>query len=660
MKLAGRRSVESSEMLPTADRATPVGFGPFELDQNRRVLTRDGEPVPVPGKALEILAVLIRHRVRIVGRDELMEAIWPDTFVEESNLTQNVSVLRRALGEGARDPRWVVTVPGRGYRFVGRLRGEEGTEEESRRAGGGVDEPLPRPGLRPAIALGATLLLAAGAWWIVPRGADPPEIIPAPAPAVAGGQDRATRLAVLPFNDLGPEDEDDYLSVALADALIARLARVDRLSVRPTLSILPWADGGLDPAAAASRLEVDAVVAGTFQRIDGRLRLSVQLVRPDGGAGATWWAGRFEREAALRPEIEDAVAEELARALVPRLSAAERTLLRAPVAPSPEAREEVLKARYQLSRRDEASFAQARRHLDKALAADPDSSAVWEVLAESRVVEGFYGAGGRPPRDSFESAREAAARALELDPASVVAHRVLGYLALQLDLDPAAAADGMRRALEAAPDDAGTLHWLGWVRLAGGDVEGARSALDEARRRDPLSRIRTTALGMGYYYTGDPVTAERWLREALELDPGFGRAWFDLGRIQQALGRADEARSSFARARSLLGDTPELSAAEGHLAARTGDLATWSERLAHLRDSEGTRYVEPYGYAVLHAAVGDADAALEALGRGLAERSVWAVELLWDPRLAALRDDPRFVELAARLRPAGAAENPER
>ncbi len=647
-KHGGPRSVESGQMPPSSDPRPRVRFGPFELDADRRLLHRDGAPVPVPGKALEILAVLVRHRERIVGREELMEAAWPDTFVEESNLTQNVSLLRKALGEGARDPRWVVTVPGRGYRFVGHLRDPAGPRE------GGDPPPAGRPQAGPRLGAGLVVLAlaAGGAWWTVR-----PEATGPATAAEAGADDEVaatgiTRLAVLPFHDLGPVDEDDYLSVALADALIARLSRVESLKVRPTLSVLPWAgEGALDPGDAADRLEVDAVVTGTFQRADGQLRVSVQLVLPGSGAGTTSWAGRFEREASLRPEVEDAIAEELARALLPRLTPGVRQRLRTPVAADPEAREEILKARYLLARRDAVGFEGARRHLERAMTLDPAWPTAWEVLAETRVVEGFYAAGPRTPWESFAAAREAALHAVELDPASVVAHRVLAYLSLQLDLDPVEAKRRMRQTLELAPEDPRTLHWQGWVLLAGGDVEGGLESLAEARRLDPLSRIRTTALGMGHYYTGDAAGAESWMREALGLDPGFGRAWFDLGLVQEALGQPDEAARSLARAEELLGPIPDVVAARGHLAGRSGDAEGWQQSLARLRELEAEGYVDPFHFALLHTAAGETEAALSALERTVDERSVWPVELLWDPRLEPLRGEPRYRELAGRLTP---------
>jgi DNA-binding winged helix-turn-helix (wHTH) protein/TolB-like protein len=278
-------------------------FEGYELDPLHRVLSRDGEVVQVTGKALDCLIALISERERVVTRAELMDAVWAETYVEESNLTQNISVLRRALGEGARDHRFIVTVPGRGYRFVASVRTLEDSKDRAPDAATATTSSNPatesgdsRPdfGSRRALIFAALWLvsLLLLSWWLSNRN----EIASSPSATFpTSPADQIRSLAVLPFVSLGQDTSDsELLGLGMADALITRLSRVHSLSIRPTSSILRWKDLGLDSVEVGSALGVDAILTGTLQRSDNRVRVTTQLTRVSDRA--TIWAGTFERD----------------------------------------------------------------------------------------------------------------------------------------------------------------------------------------------------------------------------------------------------------------------------------------------------------------------------------------------------------------------------
>ncbi len=244
-------------------------FGSFRLDASRALLLRDGEPVALPPKAFETLLLLLREAGRVLKKEEFIAHIWPDCFVEEGNLTQNVFVLRKTLGEGPHDHRYIVTVPGQGYRFVAPVRQ--------------LAEVSPMP------------------------GAESTSLSPE-------HKATAVSIAVLPFKNLGDKQENNFLGSGLADALITRLSGISRIAVCSTTASLRYADSNHSPLAAGRELGVETVLAGYFQRAGGRIRVTVQLFRLRDGK--TLWADKFDESLTDVFSVQDSISEHVVRALV--------------------------------------------------------------------------------------------------------------------------------------------------------------------------------------------------------------------------------------------------------------------------------------------------------------------------------------------------------
>jgi DNA-binding winged helix-turn-helix (wHTH) protein/tetratricopeptide (TPR) repeat protein len=304
-----------------------IEFGPFRLDTGKRVLWRDDRIVPLPPKALDVLVALVEEHGDVVTKETLLDRVWPDTFVEEANLSVNISTLRKMLGEADDGQSYIQTVPRRGYRFAAAHR---------------------------------------------------------PAPAAS-----TPTLAVLPFKALGGFEEPPYLGLGMADALITRLSRVSRLLVRSTSAVLKYASAPLDAEAAGRELRVDAVLDGTIQRDGNRLRVTVRLVPL--APGVSPWADTFEEEFTNIFAVQDAAAERVARALALRLAESDVRLIGKRHTDDVEAYQAFLKGRYFWSRFTEDGIEKAFQYLQEAAEKDPNFALPHAGLADAYLVLGFSG-----------------------------------------------------------------------------------------------------------------------------------------------------------------------------------------------------------------------------------------------------------------------------
>jgi TolB-like protein/DNA-binding winged helix-turn-helix (wHTH) protein len=312
-------------------------FGSYRVDAVKRVLLRDGEPVPVTSKVFETLLVLIERSGQVLQKDELMKALWPDTIVEENNLTQQISMLRKALGERAGDHRYVVTVPGRGYSFVASVKEIEVDRAPESRASANLiadaREALEHEQAKseeeektdPAAAITSTtrrrrmsltlivavfaLLAGVGLLisyrWIEGKAEQ----------RESGAPGRS--IAVLPFKDLSTRSSDNSLGTGLTDTLIARLSNIRQISVRPTSAVIKYAGENWDARTAGRELGVDSVLEGTVQRAGDRVRVTAQLVSVRDGSAL--WAQSFDDRFTDIFAMQDSISEQIARAMLLKL-----------------------------------------------------------------------------------------------------------------------------------------------------------------------------------------------------------------------------------------------------------------------------------------------------------------------------------------------------
>ena len=403
-------------------------FGPFHLEVDRRLLRRGGEPVALAPKALETLLALIEHRDRVVTKDELLQRIWGDTVVEEGGLTRNISVLRKALGETPDEHQYIVTVPGRGYRFVAEAVevGEpaEETPSSDLPAVGVSDEwPVTETGIAAtrkrswllrAVALGGLAALAAVGLVYSLK----------PAPSVDPGRPQIRALAVLPLDNLSGDPTQEYFADGMTEALIGNLARIRALRVVSRTSVMRFRGAKRPLAEIARALNVDAIVEGSVQRTSDRVRISVQLVHA--ATDAHLWAREYERELTDILKLQGDVARAVAEEIQVQITAEERARLASVGTVNPAAYQEYLLGQHYLWRLNEEDLGRAIDHFERAVRLDAGYAAAHAGLSHAWWWRGVWGA--KTPKQVKASSRAAALRALELDPQLAEAHVSIGRI----------------------------------------------------------------------------------------------------------------------------------------------------------------------------------------------------------------------------------------
>ncbi|HEX8068787.1 MAG TPA: winged helix-turn-helix domain-containing protein [Pyrinomonadaceae bacterium] len=577
-------------------------FGPFRIDLRRHLLLRGDEHIPLSPKALQTLLVLVEHRGRVVRKEELLGIIWPDSFVEESNLAQNVFVLRKVLGEEKSEHRYIVTVPGAGYRFVAPVR-EVGA------------------------AAGAPTL---------PPDAD------ARADAAADG---VTSIAVLPFKSLAAAAADDFLGLGLADALITRLSSLKRLAVRPTSAVMQYHGRKHDPAAVGRELNVESLLDGVFQRDGAQIRVSVQFIRV--GDGATLWAAQFDESFTNIFSIQDSISEQVARALALKLSGEEQRRLRQNYTDNTDAFQLYIRGRYFWNQRTAAGLRKGIEYAQQAIALDPTYAPAYVGLADCyNLLPGY---GGCAPKESFPKAKAAALRALEIDAALAEGYASLGFVNYRYEWDWAEAERNFRRAVELKPGYATAHHWYGEALAAAARFAESLAALDRAQELDPLSLPISTDYAQTLFFARRYGECEAWLRRTLEMDQRFVRAHVIRGAALEQLGEYAEAAAALARAAELSDGSPLALSGLAHVYALAGKKRAARAILRQLEQLSAETYVSPYNRAVIHAGLGEQAQALAALEQAVGARDVWLVWLGVNPRFDALRAAPRFAALLRRV-----------
>lgn len=623
-------------------------FGDFVFVPKERLLLRGGVPVPLTAKAFDLLAILVRRSGHLVSKDELFEEVWPNTTVQETNLTVNISALRKALGGGRNGSEFIQTVPGRGYRFVapviarqtmpgvmpvepaGNNSGAAPKPELVANAGFGksFDAIKHRGWALIAVAVVCVAIGAVALWRAKPQGID-----------VEFGS-----VAVLPF--LSDSPGNNYLADGLTEATVNGLVQLQALRVAPRTSALRYKGSAVRPKDAGRELDVAAVVTGSVTQQDGRLRIQVDLV--DVARDSQIWGAVYQGDASELVHLQTRILQDLPHALrIPLSDQESRRIARQPTA-NADAYRAYLQGRYEWSQRSEAGLKRGIERFQQAVVIDPQFAAAHSGLADSYSILGYLSY--LSPAQTFPEARRHATKALELDASLAEAHASLGFVKLYFDWDWFGAETEFQRAIALSPHLASSHQWYSIFLLTAGRPKQALQEILLAQERDPLSLSINTDLGFHYYYTGRYADAAKQLKLVLEMGPGFPPAHLWLGRTYEELGQFDDAAAAFRGVDERIRDWPVSIAARGHVAGVSGRQAQAAEALGELERLSARRFVTSYGIALVHAGLGQNDAAFASLNNAFDERSNWLVWLRLDPRWNGLRSDPRFTQLVSRMR----------
>lgn len=621
-------------------------FSVFELDPDVPELRRGGRRVHLQEMPLRVLQMVLERPNELVPREAFFARLWPDdeTGILDDNLNTAVRKLRLALNDSAHHPRFIETVPKRGYRFIGPLVETTPSPEAPVEispppvAAENTVDPAPAP---PApkrrapylLAAAAVLAIATFGLWSQSHKATP---TPPASPATA-----SRPLAVLPFLNASGRAEDEYFSDGLTEEVMNRLGSVDGLRVVSRTSAFALKGKNLDASEIGRLLGVEAFLEGSVRREGDRLRISAHLVNAQDGYQL--WAETYDRHLDDVIAIQEEIALAIADTLTGRLLGKRRV-----AAPdvAPLAYDHYLKGRFDWHRRTQASLRSAATHFEQAVALAPKYAPAWAGLADAYAVLGFYDF--LPPGEAFPKAQEAARRGLELDPQNASAEATLGYAALYYEWNIPKAEARFRRALALDPNNTKAHQWYGNLLTAAGRFEEAEQEMRHAQQLEPLSVIASAALGWSLYHAGRHEAALDQYRTTLALDPNFELAYLWSGWALEALGRYDEARSMLEEAVKRSGGSGISLASLARLHALRGERAQAEQILARLNDSTG--YVPAYEIAKACFALGNNDQAEQWLRRAFEQHSHSLVFLQVDPQLARHRQEPAFTRIAARMR----------
>jgi TolB-like protein/DNA-binding winged helix-turn-helix (wHTH) protein/Tfp pilus assembly protein PilF len=608
-----------NELQPTYD------FGPFCLNPSKRLLWRDGVPVPVAPKVLDTLLVLIEHRDRTVTKEELLERVWSGTIVEEGGLTRNISILRKALGERPDEHQYVVTVPGRGYRFVADLREPTGTSTRPK------DLVLEGRGKRSVprwVVLGGLAALAAGVLLYFLR----------PMQTVEAGRPAIIALAVLPLDNLSGDPTQEYFADGMTEALIGSLARIRALRVVSRTSVMRFKDDTRSLADIAHALNVDAVVEGSVRRTGDRVRISVQLIHA--ATDTHLWTREYERELVDVLKLQSEVARAVAEEIQVQITAEERARLASAGSVNPGAYQEYLLGQHYLWRLNEEDLTRAIDHFERAISLDPKYAAAYAGLSHAWWWRGVWGA--KTPKQVKSASRAAALRALELDPQLAEALVSTGRIRFSYDWDWTGAEKDFGRALELDPNCLDAHFFHGMLLMALGRFPESIAHIEKAEQLDPLSPTVQSAFGRILYRARRFDEAIVHLNQAIELEPQSG-PYDRLADVFEEMGRYAEAIALHEKADKLLG-RPGGGPSIARIYARMGK----ADEARRVLDRQWTSKLPWFEPATAYAALGDKDEAFRLLFGMLEERDSLNY-VRTDPRLDSLHSDPRWQVLLRRM-----------
>ena len=606
-------------------------FGAFRVDiASRRLYRSDGEPVRLTPRLFDTLLYLIEHRERLIDKDELIAAMWPGRVVEENNLSQSISALRRALGD--LDGQRILTVPGRGYRFVAVGQPPADVARSARSA-------------RPAIADRRPNVVQLR---VVARELEDPSTPPTPAGAEDSADTPASiaSLAVLPFKPLVDDQSDEVLLLGMTELLITRLRASHELAVRPLGVVRRYGHPRQEPLAAGRELGVDAVLDGGLLRTGDRLQVTARLLRTVDGV--VLWADCFDERFAGVFAVQDAITERVARALALPLTGETLRRLKQRQTESLDAYQLYLVARHHLGRVTLEELRTAMALFERAIALDSRYALAHAGVGD--VYRRLPIACELPPAENFPSAEAAALRALALDSAQPEAHFVLGFVRFWYDWRWAEAESDFLRAMELNPD-AAEPH-LGYAQLLSnlGDHDRAIAEIRRALEVEPLSPIANTLEASFLSLADRDDEALVRLQRVFDIDADFSAARLQAGAIHLKQGRNDRAIADLRTAREAAGAAPHTVAALAYAEAAAGDVVAARAGLAELQMMALRRHVPPSNFALVHCALAETELALDWLERAYQARDVWMTFLKIDLRWKRLHAQPRFSSLLRQMK----------
>lgn len=623
-------------------------FAEFQVDPTKRQLLREGKPVNIKSKTFDLLLMLVENNGRVVGKDELMNTIWQGQFVEEGNLTVQMSALRKVLGETKTENRFLVTVPGKGYRFVADVSEQDEDETEIIIANRTtshvvVDEEIKVEGrqrkiyspLRIAMATLVLILLAVcGA--ILYRYLSKPTLIITST--------KIDSIAVLPFKPLVSNERDEALEMGITETLITRLSNLKQLSVRPMNAVKKYNNQEQEASAIGKDLKVEAVLDGSIQKTNDRIRVTVRLLSVSDNQ--TFWTEQFDEKFTDIFTVQDRIASRVAESMKVVLTNSEQQLLAKRYTENSESYRAYLRGRYHWNKRTPEGLQKGIEDFRQAIDLDPLFALAYTGLADSYILQSLYGA--KPATDVMPKARAAANKALEIDSQLAEAHASLALVKFLFDYDWIAAENGFKQALELKPNYATAQQWYGNYLTMAGRHEEAIAALQRASELDPLSLSINTDVALVYYFARKHDDAIKQLEKTLELDKSYFNAHLHLGLNYAQEKKFENAIAEFEIVKKETASEQGI-AELAWIYALSGQRDKAKELLKEIEANAQNKQISLAALAGVYAALGNKEKAFGLLHKAHKARDGFLVSIKVDPMFDSLRDDSRYQELLRQM-----------
>jgi len=637
-------------------------FGPYRIDAQDHLLFRNGDVVALPPKTFDLLLALVESNGRVLTKEELMKRLWPDSFVEEANLSHHVFTLRKALGEDG-DARYIETIPRRGYRFLAgvtevqaepdelvltehsrsrivieqaevlNLETDQGSSDRTDRVlalVAGTPRRLQLLGLTCAVVLATAVAIY---FWRAGNTAGEP---------TATG---VKSIAVLPFKPLVAASRNESLEIGMADTLITKLSGIKQLIVRPISAVRKYTDLDQDSIAAGRELGVDYVLEGNLQMVGEKTRATLRLLNVKDGSAI--WTDKCDQQCTTIFELQDAVAQQIAGALALRITGDQKKQLAKHYTENVEAYQLYVKGVFFWNKFTDETVTKSIDYFQQAIDKDPTYALAYTGLANSYNVLGVNGP--MDAKDAQPKVKYAVEKAVQLDDSLPQAHLALGAFKLFYEWDWLGAERAFNRAIELDPSYADPHELYGYLLRIMGRFDEALAEIRKAQELDPASLLINGDLGVTLRLARRYDQAIEEFKKTLEMDPNFADSRCEFGLAYGLKGMYEQGIVQIKKAVTLSGNNAQIIARLGEVYALAGNKAEAQRIIAWLQAESNKRYAPPLHIALIYATLGDGDKAFTWLEKAYDEHSCWLINLKIEAGWDKIRSDPRFDNLLGRV-----------
>jgi TolB-like protein/DNA-binding winged helix-turn-helix (wHTH) protein len=660
---------ESSVMAPESNAwARIMRFGTFEADLNAGELRKGGVKIKIHGQPFEVLALLLGRPGEVVPRDELRQKLWPrDTFVDfDHGVNTAINRLREALGDSAENPRFIETVPRRGYRFIAPVE----TEGSDQAVAHGIPAkhplsetvqtvaPVPARihGRRTkALALGLAVVVAL---LIVFIWTSVHERLPGHSSSL-----HVNSLAVLPLANLSGDPGQDFFADGMTEALITDLGKISALRVISRTSVVQYKGTKKPLPEIARELNVDGLVEGTVSRSGNHFRITANLLQAS--PEKHLWAESYESDVGDVLALEGQVAQAIAREIQVKLTPEEQKLLGSARSVDPQAHDDYLRGRYFCDKDTREGMDKGIKYFELAIREAPSDPLGYAGLANCYAILSWGGdifVGDRSPAEMMPKARDAASQALRLDENLAEAHSSLACVEMILNWNWAGAEREFKRAIELNPSYSPAHTWYAHYLADMGRSEESVAEAKRALELDPFSVFTMDFSEWAFYLDRHYDLATEQFEKTSELAPEYPWSHYDLGQIYEVTGRHREAIEEYTKAQEIFGLSQNRLAELRTAYQQSGEKEYWRKTLEFCQEASKLRrkFATPSGYgfcdyvkyldvALFHVRLGEFDAAFQSLETAYTKHETALIYLKVDPQWDSVRSDPRFQSLLHRI-----------